>query len=78
VSLAVSAAFDHPTPRDLARHLLAALFHEDVAEPRPPRRPEAAPATGDTVALVGMACRFPGGSDSPDAYWRLLVEGTDP
>ena len=26
------------------------------------------------IAVIGMACRFPGASD-PEAYWRLLVEG---
>ncbi|WP_329016643.1 type I polyketide synthase [Micromonospora rifamycinica] len=28
------------------------------------------------VAVVGMACRFPGAPDL-DAYWRLLVDGVD-
>ncbi|MEV8517155.1 amino acid adenylation domain-containing protein [Dactylosporangium sp. NPDC051484] len=28
----------------------------------------------DDLAIVGMACRFPGAPDL-DAYWRLLVEG---
>ena len=30
--------------------------------------------TGEPVAIVGMACRFPGASDL-DAFWQLLVEG---
>jgi|GEM_PF-138691 len=29
------------------------------------------------VAIVGMGCRFPGGADSPAAYWRLLRDGVD-
>lgn len=31
-------------------------------------------AGGDDVAIIGMACRFPG-SDGPDEYWDSLIEG---
>ena len=27
------------------------------------------------VAIVGVGCRFPGGANGPEAFWRLLVEG---
>ena len=30
--------------------------------------------TGEPIAIVGMACRFPGANDL-DAFWRLLEEG---
>lgn len=31
----------------------------------------------DHVAVVGIGCRFPGGANSPERYWRLLCDGTD-
>nr|MDQ5836259.1 amino acid adenylation domain-containing protein [Acidobacteriota bacterium] len=34
-------------------------------------------ARNEPIAVIGMGCRFPGGGDDPDAYWRLLREGVD-
>jgi myxalamid-type polyketide synthase MxaD len=31
----------------------------------------------EPIAIVGMGCRFPGGSASPEAFWELLREGRD-
>jgi len=31
----------------------------------------------EPIAIVGMSCRFPGGADTPEAYWRLLRDGVD-
>jgi acyl transferase domain-containing protein/ubiquinone/menaquinone biosynthesis C-methylase UbiE len=31
----------------------------------------------DPIAVVGMACRFPGGANDPAAFWRLLRDGVD-
>jgi iturin family lipopeptide synthetase A len=30
------------------------------------------------VAIIGMACRFPGGANNPDALWQMLASNIDP
>ena len=35
------------------------------------------PSSKDVIAIVGMACRFPGGASTPAAYWNCLREGRD-
>jgi acyl transferase domain-containing protein len=31
----------------------------------------------EPIAIIGMACRFPGGVESPEAFWQLLRAGVD-
>ncbi|MEE8526153.1 MAG: beta-ketoacyl synthase N-terminal-like domain-containing protein, partial [Thermoanaerobaculia bacterium] len=31
----------------------------------------------EPIAVIGMGCRFPGGADSPQSFWRLLHQGVD-
>ncbi|MFF4523119.1 type I polyketide synthase [Streptomyces bluensis] len=85
LSLAAGVVFDHPTPRELADHLLAALTGtgEDPVAAAPAALPESrddadhADDADDPVVIVGMACRLPGGADSPQLLWDLLAEERD-
>ncbi len=36
-----------------------------------------APEVTRSVAIIGMACRFPGGANTPEAFWQMLYEGRD-
>ncbi|MEY9893882.1 acyl transferase domain-containing protein/acyl carrier protein [Catenulispora sp. MAP5-51] len=77
LALPVAVAFDHPTPADLARHLLALLFG---TETEVDAEQTGIPASGrsasdEPVAVVGIGCRFPGGADSPEALWQLVADG---
>ncbi|MER7272777.1 SDR family NAD(P)-dependent oxidoreductase, partial [Micromonospora carbonacea] len=74
-ALPTTLVFDHPSPVVLARFLLGGLLG-DATEPAP----AAAVATvdgDDPVAIVGMACRYPGGVADPDQLWRLVADGVD-
>ncbi|MFK4273088.1 SDR family NAD(P)-dependent oxidoreductase [Streptomyces milbemycinicus] len=31
----------------------------------------------EPVAIIGMACRYPGGASTPEDLWRLVIEETD-
>ncbi|MFI2206604.1 beta-ketoacyl synthase N-terminal-like domain-containing protein, partial [Streptomyces sp. NPDC020192] len=75
LALAPSLLFDHPTPARLAEHLRSLVLG---GEPSDALEVPATPATADEpIAIVAMACRFPGGVTSPDELWRLVAEGGD-
>ncbi|MGW7820223.1 SDR family NAD(P)-dependent oxidoreductase [Streptomyces puniciscabiei] len=74
--LPASLAFDHPTAAAVAAYLLELALGEPAGpEETAPALNAAAP--GEPMAIVGMACRLPGGVSSPEEYWRLLAEGGD-
>ncbi len=75
IALPASVAFDHPTVTALTSALLERLDLHDA-----PAVEEASAVVGGPdapVAIVSMACRLPGGADSPEALWDLLAAGTD-
>jgi acyl transferase domain-containing protein/acyl carrier protein len=68
-------AYEHPTIRAMARFLCG----DEAASATAAAAPSAAarPGTSGPVAVVGMACRFPGDATGVDELWRMLAEGRD-
>ncbi|WP_189136069.1 type I polyketide synthase, partial [Wenjunlia tyrosinilytica] len=75
VSMLVNDVFNHPTAGALARYLDGRMSGTGTDPADIGARPAA--AMDDPIAIVGMACRFPGGVDSPEGLWDLVDRGGD-
>ncbi|MCK9922403.1 SDR family NAD(P)-dependent oxidoreductase, partial [Frankia sp. AgPm24] len=83
--LATGVTFSHPTPAALAGHLLAGLAPVGALGPAAGTDPHGdtsgvpgrAAGLDEPIAIVGMACRYPGGVMSPAQLWQLVISGTD-
>ncbi|MBA8925106.1 acyl transferase domain-containing protein/D-arabinose 1-dehydrogenase-like Zn-dependent alcohol dehydrogenase/acyl carrier protein [Kutzneria viridogrisea] len=74
LSLPATMVFDYPTTQLLAEHLHAELVGSGATGGA---LPVLAAVADDPVVIVGMSCRFPGGVDSPESLWQLLIGGED-
>ncbi|HEX2909582.1 MAG TPA: SDR family NAD(P)-dependent oxidoreductase [Chloroflexia bacterium] len=73
LALPSTLAFDYPTVETLAR------FLADLIQPVEKTHSHLTHhiASDEPIAIVGMACRFPGGANSPEEFWQLLVNRVD-
>ncbi|MFC5156800.1 type I polyketide synthase, partial [Streptomyces amakusaensis] len=73
--LSDTAVFDHPTPAALAEFLLG-LTAGETPEGSTAEEAAAAGDPDEPIAIVALACRYPG-ADSPEELWRLLTDEKD-
>jgi acyl transferase domain-containing protein/NADPH:quinone reductase-like Zn-dependent oxidoreductase/acyl carrier protein len=72
--LPATLVFDYPSPLVLTEHLLDEATGR--AEWTSARR-RVVVSTSEPIAIVGMACRYPGGVSSPEDLWTLVASGGD-
>lgn len=68
--LPATVLFDYPSTAALTEHLAGIQESSDSDGHR--RMP-----SNDPIAIVGMACRYPGGVTSPNDLWKLVFDGVD-
>ncbi|QDQ09836.1 type I polyketide synthase [Streptomyces spectabilis] len=76
LTLPATVVFDYPSPATLAEHLLTEVL-EPHGGPLPAPNTTATGASDEPIAIVSMACRFPGGVTSPEDLWDVLLSGGD-
>ncbi|WP_208928951.1 type I polyketide synthase, partial [Streptomyces rapamycinicus] len=76
LSLPATLVFDQPTPLEVARFLVAEACGTERAVGAAVV-PVVRVGTDEPVAIVGMGCRYPGGVEDPEGFWRLVAAGTD-
>ncbi|QUQ66034.1 SDR family NAD(P)-dependent oxidoreductase [Kutzneria sp. CA-103260] len=72
VELPHSLVYDFPTPGELIAEVARIRDGQRTSEPESRR-----PAADEPIAIVAMACRYPGGVRSPEDLWRLVADGVD-
>ncbi|MFF3411819.1 type I polyketide synthase, partial [Streptomyces sp. NPDC002742] len=76
--LPATLVFDHPNPLALARFLTVEAAGAGEAVAVVPAILSTPTGTADEpIAIVGMACRYPGGVQSPEDLWQLVSSGGD-
>ncbi|MEW2178297.1 type I polyketide synthase [Streptomyces sp. NPDC005406] len=75
--LTATLVFDYPSPGALADHLASRLGGDPEHHSGSPTRPAVTASDDDPIAIVSMACRYPGGVTSPEELWQLVEEGRD-
>lgn len=79
LDLPTTLVFDHPNPQAVSGYLHRRLFKPEIPSSLPTLTPDIPAADGgiEPIAIVSMACRYPGGIASPEDLWRVVSDEID-
>ncbi len=82
-TLPISVVFDHSTISKMGKFILSLVFpateskEVDKTHLEEKKLDNLKQQVYEPIAIIGMSCRFPGGANDPDSFWKLLAQGRD-
>lgn len=74
--LSSTVVFDQPNLEKITNYIAGLLKLENLSAHN--HEQSAMPTLLDEpIAVIGMSCRFPGGANNTESYWKLLEQGQD-
>ncbi|MGW6209856.1 beta-ketoacyl synthase N-terminal-like domain-containing protein, partial [Streptomyces sp. NPDC055089] len=75
--LPATLVFDHPSPAALAAHLRDRLLGDGPGTGTVAPTGRTPLQDGEPIAIVSMACRYPGGVRTPEDLWQVVASESD-
>jgi acyl transferase domain-containing protein/acyl carrier protein len=72
-TLSANILYDYPSIEQVTRYLVEP--QQEATEKL--YNEESSSISTEPIAIIGMGCRFPGGVNTPEAFWQLLTSGHD-
>lgn len=79
VKIPISIVFDYPTLNYLSDYIYSLIHKEGCFDNKQNNEisNEVRSDFDEKIAIIGMSCRFPGNSNSPEEFWNNLVKNID-
>lgn len=71
-SLPLNILEENPSLKQLSQSLKILLDKSTKGETKPQKE-----ITNEPIAIIGIGCRYPGGADTPEKFWKIFKEGID-